>query len=866
MEEGECFSCDKCNFKTTSNVFLEQHMMKRHVIFICDICNFETAKKQRLRDHLRFLHYGITHECELCTKNFTGKNLLQEHMTRDHASKMANCGTRSIRNDKKHKSKMKKKSLFACNQCEKIFKRKDRAEEHTRWHDGVTFDCFICKIKCKRADSLKIHIKSFHSDEKYQIQCFKCGKAFKRNDKLKNHIEEKHTNNASTRKIYKCDQCERVFKNRQKAKRHTKWHDGLTYDCSICKKKYARQDGLKKHIKTRHSNEVYRCLICDQTFKRKCKLKYHNKQQHEPNHNEECPCSKCEMVSAKIDKLKIHVENNPRENSHLCSVCSLSFPSSPALESHLVDIKHQTNVDLQTFLNSCFPCTKCDESLQSENDLKSHLKEQHGVKVRSGNDGKGVKLKRGEHLDNSGADIISTNKQSTTSPEKGEAISRSPLKKSRDKIEKSEEKGQLRNRGWQDPNVCEGNKNKDHMIKTDKDLTGDFSEKVFSIFLPIDLNKSEIESDPSKDTITTQIHGKDSLLDDEVENKLKNHVKTADTTDVKNENTRDVKKGETVKDKQQTDAFESRLREILELKKAYLTSDDDSQRSDQIRSELIQNKHNKQHVYDNSSEETHAVQIILADNLIAENKRLQESNVSKIENLCDTKSQSKASFRSPRPDIQDEEDMRGRNVKKKQKTGNFEHPMIDIDPQKTTKVAQSDVASLKNIQEKLADELQMTDNKSITSKERNTKTILFDNQIVSFVLHTPKNQPNKKNPRNDQAFLESFDSINYNQSEVNAVQKLTNANLKATLATDGESESRREKIRKMAKDKDKLGSRFLQKISMVESALSGSDLKEFQNLARKGLFDKNMKYVLQDFIVNLKKKRRSGENNVIIIE
>ena len=66
--------------------------------------------------------------------------------------------------------------------------------------------------------------------------------------------------------------------------------------------------------------------------------------------------------------------------------------------------------------------------------------------------------------------------------------------------------------------------------------------------------------------------------------------------------------------------------------------------------------------------------------------------------------------------------------------------------------------------------------------------------------------------------------------------------------------------------KDKLGSRLLQKISMVESALSGSDLKEFQKLASKGFSDKNMKYVLQDFIVNLKKKRRSGENNVIIIE
>ena len=249
MEEGECFRCDKCNFKTTTETHLKQHMMKRHVIFACDICNFETPKKHTLRDHLRFIHYGITYDCELCSKRFTGKNFLKEHMIQNHSDNVVKCKTQSLKSDEKQKCLIEKKSIFACNQCERIFKRKDRAEEHTRWHDGLTFDCFICKTKCKRSDSLKIHIKSFHSDEKHQIQCLDCGKAFKRSDKLKNHMDSEHTHKAPTRRLYECDQCERVFKRKEKAKRHSRReHNGSTFDCFICEKKCARQDTLKLHI------------------------------------------------------------------------------------------------------------------------------------------------------------------------------------------------------------------------------------------------------------------------------------------------------------------------------------------------------------------------------------------------------------------------------------------------------------------------------------------------------------------------------------------------------------------------------------------------------------------------------------------
>ena len=577
MEEGECFPCDKCNFKTTTETHLKQHMMRRHVIFACDICNFETPKKHTLRDHLRFIHYGITYDCELCSKRFTGKNSLREHMIQNHTDKMANCETQPIKHDEKQKCHIDKKSVFACNQCERIFKRRDRAEEHTRWHDGLTFDCFICKTKCKRPDSLKIHIKSFHSDEKHQIQCLNCGKAFKRSDKLKNHMESEHTHNPSnsTRKSYECNQCERIFKNKEKAKKHAaRWHNGLTFTCFICEKKCARQDALKLHMKSSHSNEVYQCENCDKPFKRKDKLKYHMKQKHNLCYSEEYPCSKCEIVFNENGKLKMHTETSHQDINYVCSVCSLSFPSSSLLEIHLSSITHKTNVDLQNFLLSCFPCTKCDESLESENDLKSHLKEQHGIKVWSGNEGKGVKLMRKEIQDKSD-EIIEQDKQSTITQEKGEFISGSPPKanmtEQTNKMgESGIEKGELQIDNQKQPNVFDENKRKEYLTAMEEDKSGNFSEKVVAIFLQEDKNKSEIEPHSSKNTDMAKFYEKDSS-DEHItkENYIDrlNQTCISDTNDVKNENTANVKEEKTKKVMKQPYDFESRMREILELKK-----------------------------------------------------------------------------------------------------------------------------------------------------------------------------------------------------------------------------------------------------------------------------------------------------------
>ena len=414
MEEGECFSCDKCNFQTTTQGQLEKHIINRHVTFSCDICNFEAAKKHDLRDHLRFEHYGLTYNCEFCAKKFNGKMFLKRHMFKMHGSQLSRCkqcGVKYLESFKKHKCK---NIAFACNGCDKVFKRKDRAKEHARCHEGRTFDCSICGIKCSRPDSLRNHIKSFHSDNKHVFIC--CGKTFKRADKLKHHTKTAHIlknhedrdsecnqsepkfkdgqkvkkhlkwrnkkslhcipcdKNFATKRdlkshknsfhhkedcsyskdngVFTCNQCGDIFTRKARAEEHIRWHRGLTYDCPICGTKCKRKDALKTHIESFHSDKVYQCFNCQDSFKRKDKLKEHMRAKHNIRLSEVYSCGKCDKVFSESEKLGIHIATDHLHNELTCNVCSQPFLSSSALGEHYQSSDHKNNVDLQKFLLS----------------------------------------------------------------------------------------------------------------------------------------------------------------------------------------------------------------------------------------------------------------------------------------------------------------------------------------------------------------------------------------------------------------------------------------------------------------------------------------------------------------------------------
>lgn len=70
---------------------------------------------------------------------------------------------------------------YACDRCPNRYRQKCHLDQHMDTHDGVKYQCLICKKDYSKKWSLKIHMISVHSDGS-RFKC-DCGLSFVRRDK-----------------------------------------------------------------------------------------------------------------------------------------------------------------------------------------------------------------------------------------------------------------------------------------------------------------------------------------------------------------------------------------------------------------------------------------------------------------------------------------------------------------------------------------------------------------------------------------------------------------------------------------------------------------------------------------------------------
>ena len=165
VSDPDLVICSICGDLFTSLAFKQhQHQTKPYQ---CHYCPKQFNKQYNLTQHVR-IHTGNKLPCALCDKTFNDKSSLIKHKNAVHLKMKA------------HK----------CSICSKHFSRKGHLTEHMAVHSKIKkYKCSICDKDFPFLSSLSAHRRRH---EGRRFDCSYCGKVFKDLRSLKNHMLQVH--------------------------------------------------------------------------------------------------------------------------------------------------------------------------------------------------------------------------------------------------------------------------------------------------------------------------------------------------------------------------------------------------------------------------------------------------------------------------------------------------------------------------------------------------------------------------------------------------------------------------------------------------------------------------------------------------
>ena len=225
-------------------------------------------------------------------------------------------------------------------------------KKHDKQHE-VTIEKNICG-ECGQAFSsftnLELHVSHEHQRNK-SFDCTTCQKKYSTKENLWSHISDEH------KKMFNCDSCEETFHSEKALNNHSYSDHNIEYNCDQCHHQDTTKRSLDNHIKLKHTTSTMDCKgvgskKCGQKFESYSDLMDHKRDQHNSG-NKICRYFKegtCFYMNG---------ENGGCWYLHINATTSTKNHS----------------------INDIFPCTNCDNTFKSLNEVMKHRLQHHEEEV-----------------------------------------------------------------------------------------------------------------------------------------------------------------------------------------------------------------------------------------------------------------------------------------------------------------------------------------------------------------------------------------------------------------------------------------------------------------------------------------------------
>ncbi|KAK7115019.1 uncharacterized protein [Littorina saxatilis] len=348
--------------------------------YVCEYCSTSYKVSSHLRDHVRSKHTNTTpYECEKCNKTFTYNTAKRRHEKicgKDLSERVefvcAKCekGFVTAKGYEKHQMK--------CNESRTVVSGvKD---------EDMPFICITCEKRYDTFPGLDRHQRFFcgRSPQKGRYECEECGKVF-----LKRNRYITHTRRHVGDKPFKCTQCDACFYDSRTLRRHVVHHNGgnKKFKCSLCDAAYYMKHCLSLHVMRVHCGmKPYKCNECELDFSSGYKLSRHIRRVHRKERRFKCMlCSNRFFDSSGwMTHMRMHAlpPNKPGRGrtvkQHTCKLCQKSFFKKD-LQVHVAS-EHPGATLHQALGKQLAKCDICFKDFSCQDSLRVHRLRHSGLR------------------------------------------------------------------------------------------------------------------------------------------------------------------------------------------------------------------------------------------------------------------------------------------------------------------------------------------------------------------------------------------------------------------------------------------------------------------------------------------------------